>query len=49
VDSGGGHDQSIIEVAGKTTSVRESGVYSKEEEKGFAFITCFRYRRVDII
>jgi hypothetical protein len=48
VDSGGGHDQSVTEVAGKTTSVRESGVYSKEEEKGFAFTTCFRCGRVDI-
>ena len=44
-----GHSRSVTEMVNGTADVQEKGVDNKEKDKGFAFTTCFRCGRIDII
>jgi hypothetical protein len=44
-----GHGRSVAEMVNGTADVQETGADKEEKDKGFAFTTCFRCGRVDII
>ena len=44
-----GHGRSVAEMVNGTADVQKTGADKEEKDKGFAFTTCFRCGRVDII